>query len=339
MQKNIKQYAGLLYIALMTAIIAAILIFTDEWRQISILLETLDPLWTALSAGCILCYLLCRVATLRFYLRSHGHFVSWREALAVSGAGQFYSAITPSASGGQPMQIWELHRRGVPVSLGTACVSVKFIGFQAALLLSGGILWISNREMVAEQLWGFRWLVALGYALNIGLLLLILLAVSHENLLNRWIRKISLLCAKLRLIKSPDTLQSKLRAVISDYCFSLKSLLQRPKTALSVLFLSLVQVYLFMSVPVCMYHALGLSGAKAGEILTLQYLLFISAAFIPLPGASGAQESGFCLFFRNIFPESSLTAAMVCWRFLSYYLLIFAGLLMMAVGGIRKKNR
>ena len=36
-------------------------------------------------------------------------------------------------------------------------------------------------------------------------------------------------------------------------------------------------------------------------LLTLSLLLFISASYTPLPGASGAQEGGFLYYFRNIF--------------------------------------
>jgi len=61
---------------------------------------------------------------------------------------------------------------------------------------------------------------------------------------------------------------------------------------------------------------------------------------VPLPGAAGAQESGFCVFFRGIFPEDSLAAAMLCWRWFTYYLLMILGLIMMAAGsGKRTKGR
>ena len=78
--------------------------------------------------------------------------------------------------------------------------------------------------------------------------------------------------------------------------------------------------------------------AQSFAIMTLQLLLFIAAAFVPLPGAAGAQESGFCVFFHGIFQEESLMAAMVCWRFFSYYLLLVVGLIMMAVAGFRRRG-
>ena len=58
-----------------------------------------------------------------------------------------------------------------------------------------------------------------------------------------------------------------------------------------------------MLVPLCLYRAFGLSGWAPADLFTLQLLLFIAAAFVPLPGAAGAQEGGFYLFFRGVFPE------------------------------------
>ena len=90
-----------------------------------------------------------------------------------------------------------------------------------------------------------------------------------------------------------------------------------------------------MGVTVCIYHAFGLSGASDGWIFTLQTLLFIAAAFVPLPGAAGAQESGFVVFFHGVFPESDLAAAMLCWRFFTYYFLLIVGFAMSALAGKR----
>ena len=42
-------------------------------------------------------------------------------------------------------------------------------------------------------------------------------------------------------------------------------------------------------------------------------------------GASGAQEGGFAVLFRGIFPDAQLFVALLIWRFSTYYLSILAG--------------
>jgi hypothetical protein len=62
-------------------------------------------------------------------------------------------------------------------------------------------------------------------------------------------------------------------------------------------------------------------------VLAVQFLLYITASFTPLPGASGAQEGGFYLFFKSFFPDSLIFAALLIWRFVTYYLFIIIGFL------------
>lgn len=338
MRERIKKNAGILYILLMTVVVAVVIVATNETGQIIEAIREIHPGWLAASAGCIGLYLFLRVATLRYYLNRRGCRISWRTAIGVTGAGQFYSAITPSASGGQPMQVLWLHRKGVPLSLGTACVSVKFLGFQTAFLLLGGVLGALHAGMLSDQLYGFRWLVALGYLVNAALIGLVLLTIPRWNFLDRFTGWLVQLGAKIRVVRRPEEAAEKFGEMLAEYRDALRSLLKQPVDALVVLGLSIFQVLAFMSVTYCLYRGFALEGISSIYILTLQLMLFIAAAFVPLPGAAGAQESGFCIFMRGIFPQANLVAAMVCWRLFSYYLLMVSGAIMMAVGGIGREN-
>lgn len=339
MRAFLKKYSGPVYVALITAVMCAILMRSSELKQISSTLRSLSPGWVWAAAGCIFLYLFLRMATLKFYLSRRGRNISWLQAAGVTGAGQFYSAVTPSASGGQPMQVLWLHRFGVPASLGTACVSAKFLGFQTAMLTSGAFFWLLNRNLVFRQLHGLRWLALIGFAVNSALIAAIILTLPEWPVIHRLIRFFIRLAKRMRIVKDEERAHDAFQYALKDYREALVQLLRRPADAVIIFLLSVLQILAFMSVAICLHKAFGLTGTSGAEILTMQYMLFIAAAFIPLPGAAGAQESGFCLFFRGIFPESELIAAMIAWRFFSYYLLLFAGLAMMAVSRIfSKKN-
>lgn len=331
MRQILKKYSGLIYVALITIVMLVLLLRSSELEQIWLTLGTLDLSHVLAAAGCIALYLLLRMTTLKFYLARHGHPITWMQAAGVTGAGQFYSAITPSASGGQPMQVLYLRRMGVPASLGTACVSVKFLGFQAAVLSLGGLSGLLNREMIAHQLYGFRWLVLLGCAVNSALIVVVLLTLPRWTVVDHLIRFFIRLGARLHIVRNENDVCASFQSALKDYREALVQLLHRPLDALVIYLLSLLQIIAYMSVAICLYKAFGLSGTNGTDILTLQLMLFLAAAFVPLPGAAGAQESGFCVFFRGIFPDGELVAAMICWRFFSYYLLLFLGLVMMAL--------
>jgi hypothetical protein len=86
------------------------------------------------------------------------------------------------------------------------------------------------------------------------------------------------------------------------------------------------------------YHAFGMSGTPWYQLMALSFMLFISASYTPLPGASGAQEGGFLYYFRNIFTGGTVGLALLIWRFFTYYLFIFVGVINLLFGKISKKK-
>ena len=62
-------------------------------------------------------------------------------------------------------------------------------------------------------------------------------------------------------------------------------------------------------------------------------LLYVSAAYTPLPGASGAQEGVFALYFANIFPSGIRFMALLLWRFFTYYISLIIGAIVTIVKG------
>lgn len=327
MKQWLKKYAGILYILLATAAILVIMLSGGNLPGVLHTLGALRVRWVWAAAGLLLLYVFSRAVTLHVYLRGQNCRIAFYQSLIVSGIGQFYSAVTPSSSGGQPMQVLSLSRFGVPVSVGTAAVSIKFIGFQSSFILLGALLWFSHRGLVAEQLGPVRYLVLLGFAINAALLFAIVLVMVNKRVVRSLLNAFVNLAARLRLLRDREGVLQKAEHMLDDYQRALYTLGHRPLFAASLFLLCLAQVLFYMGIIVCVYHAFSLTGASAGALLTLQVLLFITAAFVPLPGAAGAQEGGFYLFFRGVFPESDLLAAVVCWRFFTYYLLLLIGLL------------
>ena len=334
-----KKYFGPVYILFITAVVAGILISNHELGMIMDALKSLRAHWVWMAAGCIAVYLLLRMAQLKYYLARRGYRISWMQAAEVTGAGQFYSAITPSASGGQPMQLLHLHRMGVPVSTGTACISVKFLGFQTGYLLIGGLMLLFRRGMIGQQLADFGWLVALGFVVNAALIAAVLLTIPRTKILERMIRWLIRVGERLHIVKDGKSALESFQNMLADYRDALVQLLRSPLDAFVMFALSIAQVIVYMCVIVCIYRAFGLASVQSVDLFAIQLALFIAAAFIPLPGAAGAQESGFCAFFAGIFPEASMIPAMLCWRFFSYYLLLGMGLAMMILPRMRIGKR
>ena len=79
------------------------------------------------AEGCMICFL----------LRSVGIIVHVRQCVGYSFAGFFFSGITPSASGGQPMQLYYMKRDGIPLPEGTAVLMAVATAYKFVLAVVG----------------------------------------------------------------------------------------------------------------------------------------------------------------------------------------------------------
>ena len=61
------------------------------------------------------------------------------------------------------------------------------------------------------------------------------------------------------------------------------------------------------------------------ETIVSSAYVYLIGAFVPIPGASGGIEYGFTQFFGNFLEGSIISAMLIVWRFLTYYLGVIIG--------------
>lgn len=286
---------------------------------------TINPWWLAGAVGCFATHVLLEGLIFRVFFYFQKVPITWGSCNLVGLIGMYYSSITPAATGGQPMQAFAFKKRGVPSGIGYSSLAVKFFCWQCALLLIGAALWILKGSYIHMLLGRGVWLVALGFFFNSLMVSIVILLAINRNLVRVIIIFFVNLGYRLRLIKNRERTSSRLDAALTDFHSSVEILTKKPKQFLVLFMISMVQVTALMSVLYFIYRGFSLTSHSYVQVLAVQFLLYITASFTPLPGASGAQEGGFYLFFRSFFPDVSLFAALLIWRFVTYYLFIIVG--------------
>ena len=71
---------------------------------------------------------------------SLGKKTKLHQCIRYSFIGFFYSCITPSASGGQPAQIYYMSKDGLDVSISTLVLMIVTITYKAVLVLVGFVV-------------------------------------------------------------------------------------------------------------------------------------------------------------------------------------------------------
>ena len=334
-KQTVKQILNALLIAGTFAMVLYFAFQSGDITKTGEALRSVNPWWLLGGLGCFTMYVLFEGGILQLYFRLQGARVRVADSMRCGLIGMYYSAITPAATGGQPMQVFSMKKRGVSPGLTGSALAVKFFCWQCALLLSGAVAWALNTRLVADTLQQGIWMLRLGFFLNgIAVAGVILLAVSR-NTVRALIVFFVNLAHKLRIIKDKAKTASKFDAALNDFHASVNLLTQHPFQFLVLFLLSLLEVLAMMSAIYFVYRGLGLNTANYVSLVTMQTMLFIAASFTPLPGASGAQEGGFYLFFGSFFPENIIFAAMFVWRFVTYYLSIICGFAAVLYDGAR----
>jgi glycosyltransferase 2 family protein len=300
---------------------------------------TVDPIWATAAVGCFCAFTFGEGFSLYIFFRQQSVKVKLGTAILAGLIGMFYSAITPSATGGQPMQVFALKKRDVSPGLSSSALAVKFFNFQSALLILGAAMWIMHPAIVEINVNQIRWIVLVGFFLNGLTVVGVLLLAINKNIVRAIIVFLARLAYKLHIVKDLERTSSHADAALNDFHASVDMLKQHPFRMLVLLMFSFIHVTAYVSVIYCLYRAFGLNSNTYGELATLQLLLFIGASMAPLPGASGAQEGGFYLFFRQVFPSGTLVGALLLWRFVTYYLSIIIGFIGVTIESARSMRR
>lgn len=322
-----KQWANGLLIASILVLTTVLVSKTQEPKAILALLRNLKPEFMVMALMGMGVYMGLEAWMLHLLLQSGHKKHSPVTAIKSMFLGQYYSAITPFASGGQPMQLLALMREGISPKHGTAVLVNKFLCFQIGVTLYAATLAVFH----FKEVWGFVsrsfGMIGIGLIINmVGLTLLMGMiffpkAMKITHLLTQKILK--------RLGIKPRGLKQRRRkwfVHIDEFTLSIRSMLKNPQLMVKMMFFTVIQLTAYFGMTYFIYRAFGFNSHSFIEIVTLQSVFYLTISLLPTPGSVGVAEGGFYWFFGSVFTAGTVTGALLLWRGISYYLnLVISG--------------
>lgn len=272
-----------------------------------------------------------------YFLRRQNCEISLGYAFFVAVVGQYYCNITPGASGGQPMQVYYLKRKAVPIGLGTSSLLVKLFCFQFMLQVLATAFWIIYPDFIRENVGGSMWILILGYAYNAVVVILLLLVAVNRRIVHAIVMGCIKIGTKLHICKDPEGAKIRWEDTVDNFHESIALLRKHPRDLAVQLLIGGTQLLVLMLVIWFLYREFGIPGAGWGAMTALGIMIYISASYTPLPGASGAQEGVFSLYLSRLFPDDYLFVTLLLWRFFTYYLSLILGAVTTVADSFRKR--
>ena len=273
-----------------------------------------------------------------YMMRSSGICLKKRTCFLFSSVGFFFSCITPSASGGQPMQIYYMKKEKISIPVSTVILMIVTITYKLVLVVIGVGIAIFGRGFLHKYLEGILPVFYLGLALNIFCVTFMTILVFHPLLAKAILVKGMNLLERLHLMKKKEGRLKKLEDSMDTYRNTAAYLKNNPFVIVKVIGITFIQRMALFAVTWFVYQAFGLHGTGFWDILFLQAVISVSVDMLPLPGGMGISETLFLNIFSPVF-GGLLLPGMVLSRGLGYYgeLLISAVFTVVAQLTIGKK--
>ena len=263
-------------------------------------------------------YVIGEAINIRRTLKMLNEKITFISSIKYALIGFFFSGITPAASGGQPMQIYYMHKEKITIANSTLALLINLSSTQIVTISIGLISIIFNYKYLNNAL---VILFILGIALNASALALLLIAIFSKKMLRKLINFVIKIMKKLK-IKNIEEKQQRLESEISKYHDSSDYIKNNKLVILKTIITTYIQFIAFYSVSYWVYRSFGLSGQNIVQITTIQSLLYATVSAIPSPGAVGVTEGGFIEIFKKVIPSDIINSAMLLNRGISFYLLV-----------------
>ena len=287
----------------------------------------------------------------RLYTRTY----RYHQAIAASLVGQFYSNVTPGASGGQIMEAYTMKSQGIQISNAASIMVMWFIIFQTALIGFDVVALIVEWNTVVNVVatidfdpWGIHWnlplwpLILIGFGLNLFMIAL-MFAMSYSHRFHNFILHYVIgFLGKIKLVKNPDKMRENLRVQVENFKIELRRLQSNIPVVILQFILFLTLIFVRDSIP---YFA-GLSlnawgpdvGFSLGEMFHASFLSSFHqmvTGLMPLPGSAGVSELFYSYLFHDFYaylPDGSgnmfgdlgttIASTQILWRTVTFHLVL-----------------
>ena len=321
-----KKYIANIILAIGVTILTMwILMGSGGLGQLIKYLTKLAPKWIAVGLMCIILYWLLETIIQNLLVRKMYRGNHLWNSFKVVMTGHFFNAITPFASGGQPMQAFMMMKQGVPLGTSASVLLSKFLIYQITLTLYSLVVLILQLKFFVVKIQGIVYLSLIGFLVNTGVVIILVMAALRGEYVKRMGFWIVNFLYKIHINKTPNTYKRRIIKQVDLFNENIQLVKESKHLIIRVGVLTIAQLTAYFVIPYTVYRAFGLRGTEVFVMISASAFIVMFSAFVPIPGGAGVAEGSFFLLFQLFFPSSILPTAVLCWRIITFYIPLCLG--------------
>ncbi len=298
----------------------------QDMEQVGSALRKLSPVALCLALLTALFFVSAEGIMIWYLLRSMNGKSGVLKCISYSFIGFFYSGITPSATGGQPMQLYYMCKDKNSLSESSVVLMTVALIYKFVLVLIGVAILICWHEPLKFYLREYYPLFLLGLALNLTLVLILLAVMFAPGGIKSVIVKIEKLLVKIGILKPSVKRKEKMEKFVDGYQGAVRFLLEHKGKVVAVCLFTLLQRCSVFVLTWIIYRGFSLEGVDIITVMFLQASVYIAVDMLPLPGAQGITEMMYRSIFTGVFTGGYLMPSLYVTRGISFYFLLIAGM-------------
>ncbi len=255
--------------------------------------------------------------------RSLGYKRGLSRGLIYSVSDVYLSAITPSASGGQPASAYFMKCDGIPFSVSTVALIVNVIMYTLSVLFFGLFSFITAPSIFLSFDLISKILIIVGVCTQILLITLSLLVLKKAGIIYRFGCIVIDFLSKIRLIRKKEAKKAKLQAYIDSYRACSAAIRGKTGMLVRAFILNLLQRSSYMAVLLFSYLATGGSIENIHTVWATQGYITLGANSVPIPGSMGVVDLITLDGLDAIMDRADAVNLELLSRSISFYICIF----------------
>ncbi len=265
-----------------------------------------------------------------------GYKTNAAKGTVYGGADVYFSAITPSASGGQPASAYFMMKDGIPGTVTMVALLINLVMYTLALLFLGILSFLLKFHMILEFSMVSKIFIVIGIIVLIFLAWVFFMLLKEGRILYKICNFLIGMLEKIHIVKHGDKLRKKLEHKMCEYQECSNNITGQWKMLIEIFFWNVMQRLSQLLVSFMIFMAMGEGLQKAIDVSVIQCFVAIGSNCVPIPGAMGVADYIMLDGFGQIVGKNATNMELLC-RGMTFYGSVIASAVIILFAYVHRK--
>lgn len=199
-----KNLFAIITLTVSIGIVLYCLFTTNGVETLAHLASRLKPEWVLIAIAAVIgCWLMEGFVLHMICVHLYPEW-TYARSFSVGMTGLLYSALTPFSTGGQPMQIYSMHKMGMDTGKAGSIIAVKTLTYQVVMVIYSLVAVAAKLNFFQNNVSNFSFVTILGLLSNSVFIAFVFLFMISENTTDKIVSGVIQFLHKIKLCRHPE---------------------------------------------------------------------------------------------------------------------------------------